>query len=76
MCQILITVVKVDKRGTPKLIEVKLDTGEVVAFTFPDRLSVVGPLGLFGGMVVLDRLDPLIYDELLFGSVKPSGSVS
>lgn len=76
MCQIVSTVVKADKRGVPKIIEVKLDTGEVVAYTFPVIKTGVGSSGLFGSTVHLVPLDPLTYDECLFGSASTNGGAS
>jgi len=76
MCQIVSTFVKLDHRGTPRVIEVKLDSGEVVAYSFPGRKAKDGQSGLFGFQVQLEPLDPLTYDEHLFGSASGNGGAS
>lgn len=76
MCQIVSAVVKVDHRRIARLIEVLLDTGEVVAFIFPDLRRPGGRSGLFGSAVHLERLAPSIYDECLFGSPTENGGAS
>jgi len=76
MCQIKDVTVLVDVRGKPRVVEVKLSTGEEVAFTFTVASGVVGRSGWFGSRVRLERLDPLTYDDSLFGSVNENGGAS
>jgi hypothetical protein len=76
MCQIVSAVVKVDQRNVARLIEVVLDTGEAVAFTFPDLKVPGGRSGLFGRAVPLERLAPSMSEECLFGWASVSGGAS
>jgi len=76
MCRIASAVVKCDHRNAARLVEVVLDTGEVVAFTFPDLKRPGGRSGLFGRVVPLERLAPSSYDACLFGSASENGGAS
>lgn len=76
MCQVESVSVVADLRGSARLIEVKLDTGEVVAFTFSVASLKAGPSGLFGRRVQLEPLAPSMYDEFLFGSASKNGGAS
>lgn len=76
MCQVKDVSVLLDAKGKGRVIEVRLSTGEVAAFTFSEAPRPGGPSGLFGTRERLEPLDPSTYDERLFGSVSGRGGVS